>query len=261
MDEESSDGDGVMFRLTQNGAERRQASTFETRVSTNVQSSSGTSEADFFDALYGKNPDISFTNGADVNEAGKEVLPLQYPPVSTLLDNSNYTSETLNPDRTPEIFQRASAVTSPPSSSLESNATHGSTTQSIDDFIMNFAPDTKSLLSFEDRSILDTGMLFEHGSHPMLGAGLSHTGYASTGASSASFSPNETSTTLSARTPLPLSAAITNSSHGRRPGSTRRVTIQAVCPADELGKVVQAVMERAFSAVVKTDDQMSFDTG
>jgi hypothetical protein len=259
MDEESSEGDGVVFRLPQTGAENKQASSFETQGNTIVHLGSGTSEADFMDDLYGDIPHNSFGNDADVNGAVQDMPTLQYSPLSTVLDNSNYTSGTLNPESTQQTFSQGSAVASP--SSLERNAYDGSTIQSIDDFILNFSPSTKSDFPFDDWNRWDTGMLLDPELESMLGADLPHTGYASTGTSPASFSSNATSTTLSARTPLPSSAALTSSAHGKRPDSTRRVTIEAVCSADELGKLVQAVTERAFSAVVRTDDKMSFDSG
>lgn len=259
MDEESSEGDGVVFRLPQTGAENWQASSFETQGNTIVHPSSGTVEADSMDDLYGDIPHSSYGNNAGVNGAVQDMPALQYPPFSTVLDNSNYACGTLNPENAQQTVPQGGAVTSP--SSLEHDAYNGSTIRSIDDFILNCSPSIESDFPFNDWSRWDTGMLLDPELETMLGADLPHTGYASTGTSPASFSSNPTTTTSSARTPLPSSAALTSSAHGKRPGSTRRVTIEAVCSADELGKLVQAVTERAFSAVVRTDDKMSVDSG
>lgn len=244
-----------MLRFTHTGAENRQASSFETQGSTIVQGLDA-SEANFMDNLYSENPHFPFGNGADVNEAGQDMPTLQYSPFSTPFDNLHYTSETLNPQRTQQTILQGSAVASP--SSIEHS---GNTIQNIDEFITNFSPSTESVLSFDDRSVWDNSMLFDQKLEPILGAGLSNTGYASTGTPPASFSSNATSNFLSARNPLPSSECLTSSARKKRPCNTRRVTIQAVCPADELGKLVQAVTERAFSAVVRTDDQMSFNSG
>ncbi len=253
MDEGTSEGDGLAFCFTRAGTEITKASDIDSPSDITIQPGSGTSETDFLDALYGANPLISFGNETDPTETGHDVSVLQYPPFSDP-DDSKYMSENLNTDITQRPFSLASATFSPPTPSLGNNASNG-TTQSIDDFIMDFSPGPKSALSFDDQSMLDTSALSAHESEEMLSAGLLHTDYALTG-TSASFLSNTLSPNLSAGTRF-----ISSTAHERRPGSTRRITIQAVCPADELGELVQAVTERALSAIVKTDDQMSFDTG
>ena len=247
------EGDGLAFCFRRAGTEITKASNIDSSANINIQPGSSTSEADFTDAIYGANSPISFGNEVDPNEAGHDLPTLQYPSFPGIED-PNYTFETLNADTTQRSFSRASANLSPRTPSLGNSASNGSTAQSIDDFLMDFSPGPEFALSFNDPSMLNTSALSEHESGAMRSAGLSHTGYASTGAT-ASFPSNTISPNLSAGTQF-----LSSTAHERRPGSTRQITIQAVCPADELGKLVQAVTERALSAIVKTDNQMLFDT-
>lgn len=226
------------------------------RTESSTQPFPATSEADIMDGISGEILGISPRNVSCSNDADGRTPSTTYSS-SINLDFANYAFGTSDNRRTQQCLRQEGPIVPVALSGRHSN---GSTVQSMDDLMLDFSSNDNSTLAFDDQVTFDSSMTFDHES-AMFGNRQSDTGNSSVEHSSASFfskvrnnSHGTPTSSLSTGSTAPSSEAITGLVYGSQNNDIRRITIQAVCNACDIGKVVQAVTELSFSAVVKTDN-------